>query len=102
VCIPSLGAHDVWVTAIDHQSADPVYYDGDIIPVLRAVSADFNGDRVVGFADFGFFSESYGDVDGSPADLDGDGVVGFSDFGKFTNAFGKCVNESGTTYEVCP
>jgi hypothetical protein len=102
VCIPSLGAHDVWVTAIDYQSADPVYYDGDIIPVLRAVSADFNGDRVVGFADFGFFSESYGDVDGSPADLDGDGVVGFSDFGKFTNAFGKCVNESGTTYEVCP
>jgi hypothetical protein len=101
VCIPSLGAHDVWVTAIDYQNADPVYYDGDIVRVLRAVSADFTGDGRVGFADFGFFSVSYGNGSGSPADFDGDGVVGFLDFSSFSSAYGKCVNESGTIYTPC-
>ena len=102
VCIPSLGNHDVWVTAIDYQGVDPVYYDGDIVPVLRVVSGDFNGDGIVGFLDFGSFSGFFGDGSGSPADFDGDGVVGFLDFGEFSSAYGKCVNESDTTYQVCP
>jgi len=101
VCIPSLGSHDVWVTAIDYQGADPVYYDGDIVSVFRAVSADFDGDGVVGFLDFGAFSGFYGDGSGSPADFDGDGVVGFLDFSAFSGAYGKCVNESGTIYTPC-
>jgi hypothetical protein len=101
VCIPSLGSHDVWVTAIDYQGADPVYYDGDIVPVLRAVSSDFDGDGIVGFSDFGLFSGFYGDGSGSPADFDGDGVVGFLDFSSFSSAYGKCVNESGTIYTPC-
>jgi hypothetical protein len=100
VCIPSLGVHDVWVTAILYQGSEPIYYDGDIVPISRQRSADFTGDGVVGFPDFGRFSAFFGETSG-PGDLDGDGVVGFPDFGRFTNAFGKCVNAAGTVYEPC-
>jgi hypothetical protein len=102
VCIPSLGVHDVWVTAIDNQSGGPIYYDGDIVTIVRVVSADFDGNGVVGFPDLGLFGEHFGDGSGSPADFDGDGIVGFLDFAQFANAFGKCVNESGTLYYLCP
>jgi hypothetical protein len=101
VCIPSLGAHDVWVTAIDYQSGDPVYYDGDIVRIERVKNADFSGDGMVGFADFGFFSAFYGSS-GGPADFDEDGIVGFVDFSRFCSAYGKCVNESDTIYNSCP
>jgi hypothetical protein len=104
VCIPYLGVHDIWVTAIDNQGAEPVYYDGDIVPVMRTNSSDFDGDDVVGYSDFGMFAVSFGNGNGSggSADLDEDGTVGFSDFAQFARAFGKCVNESGTIYEACP
>jgi hypothetical protein len=108
VCIPSLGVHDVWVTAIDYRSGAPVYYDGDIVPIVREMSADFDRNGVVGFADFGLFlqffgvvSQSFGGASGSPIDLDGDGVGGFSDFGEFVKSFGKCVNASRTVYKPC-
>lgn len=100
VCIPSLGVHDVWVTAIDNQNGEPIYYDGDIVSVARLKSADFTGDGVVGFEDFGRFNILFGGGSG-PGDLDGDGVVGFLDFGQFSDAFGKCVNAAGTVYERC-
>ncbi len=102
VCIPSLGAHDVWVTAIDHQGAEPIYYDGDIVPIVREVNADFDGSGAVGFPDLGLFVESMRDVGPSPADFDGDGVVGFLDFSLFANSFGKCVDPTGTFYQECP
>jgi hypothetical protein len=101
ICIPNLGVHDVWVTAIDYQDGEPIYYDGDIVPVERVMSADFDGNSVVGFSDFGLFSQQFGEEFGSSADLDGDGVVGVSDFSHFSVAFGKCVNESGTVYTEC-
>ncbi|MBW1845281.1 MAG: hypothetical protein JRJ05_13130 [Deltaproteobacteria bacterium] len=101
VCIPNLGAHDVWVTAIDYQDGEPIYYDGDIVPVARVMSADFDGDSVVGFSDLGLFIQKFGEVYNSSADLDGDGSVGFMDFSHFSRAFGKCINDSGTVYTEC-
>jgi hypothetical protein len=100
VCIPSLGVSDIWVTAIDYQSSGPIYYDGEIVPIARIESADFTGDGMVGYGDFGQFSQSFGGSSG-PGDLDGDGIVGFQDFSHFASAFGKCVNQSGTIYEPC-
>ena len=100
VCIPSLGVHDVWVTAIDNQSGEPIYYDGDIVPVWRERNADFTGDGVVGFGDFNQFIVFFGEASGS-ADLDGNGIVGFLDFTQFSSAFGKCVDAAGTVYESC-
>jgi hypothetical protein len=100
VCIPSLGTHDVWVTAIDYQNGQPIYYDGDIVSIARGKSADFSGDAMVGFEDFSRFTQLFGGGSG-PGDLDGDGVVGFLDFSQFSSAFGKCVNQSGTVYKPC-
>jgi hypothetical protein len=101
VCIPNLGTHDVWVTAIDYQGGEPINYDGDIVPVTRVISADFDGDGAVGFSDFAQFMQFFGDAGRSPGDLDGDGVVGVSDFSQFSSAFGKCVSASGSVYEQC-
>ena len=101
VCIPSLGVHDVWVTAIDYQSGEPIHYDGDVVQVERLKSSDFTGDGVVGIADMGLFSQYFGGRNGGPGDLNGDGVVGILDFSQFRRAYGKCVNASGTLYEPC-
>jgi hypothetical protein len=100
VCIPSLGVHDVWVTAIDFQGGEPIYYDGDIISISREGNSDFTGDGAVGFGDFGQFIVFFGET-GGPGDLDGDGLVGFLDFAQFASAFGKCINAAGTLYESC-
>jgi len=102
VCIPELGTHDVWVTAIDNRGAEPVYYDGDIVPIVRIVSSDFDGNGAVGFSDLGMFIDAMGRGNSSPADLDGDGIVGFLDFTRFAEDFGKCIDSTGTVYEVCP
>jgi len=102
VCIPTLGYHDVWVTAIDYSGAQPVYFDGDIAPITRTISADFDGNRQVGFSDLGAFINFIGQGAGSPGDLNDDGIVGFEDFGSFSGAFGKCVNTSETVYQACP
>jgi hypothetical protein len=99
-CIPSFGEYDVWITAVDYQSGESIYYDGDIVSIERYGSADFTGDGAVGFDDFGQFSQLFGGGSG-PGDLDGDGIVGFLDFAQFSRSFGKCVNESGTVYEPC-
>ena len=101
VCIPSLGTHDVWVTAVDNQSGEPVYYDGDIVPIDRVKNADFTGDDVVGITDMGLFIKFFGKRKKSPTDLDGDRIVGMLDFSLFTRAFGKCVNASETLFEPC-
>jgi hypothetical protein len=101
VCIPSLGVHDVWVTAIDDQGGEPIYYDGDIVSIERVNNADFTGDGLVGFGDFGRFTQFFGGGSG-PGDLDEDGIVGFLDFFHFSGDFGKCVDESGTVYNLCP
>jgi len=108
VCIPSIGYHDVWVTAIDTRGAEPIYYDGDIVPIVREISADFDRDGMVSFADLGLFfkffgvvSNSFGGASASPIDLNGDGLGDFSDFSEFAGSFGKCVNTSRTIYQRC-
>lgn len=101
VCIPSLGYHDVWVTAIEYQNGEPVYYDGDVVVIERLSNADFSGDGIVGYTDLGFVINNFGMVGENPVDLDGDGIVGHRDFALFAQAFGKCVNASGTIYESC-
>jgi len=101
VCIPNLGTHDVWVTAIEYQDGEPIYYDGDIVPIARIMPADFDENNVVGFSDLGVLIEEFGEKYGSPADLDGDGIVGLLDFSHFSSAFGKCINQSRTVYTDC-
>jgi len=100
-CIPSLGTHRVWVTAIDYESGVPIYYDSDIVLIERVENADLSGDGAVGMVDLGLFTQAFGDQGGSVADLDGDGIVGFGDFALITRAFGKCVSASGAVYEQC-
>jgi hypothetical protein len=101
VCIPSLGFHDVWVTAIDLQGGEVNYYDGDVVRINRVENADFDGDGVVGMTDLGIFFQFFGKENASFGDLTGDGVVGMVDYSQFLLAYGKCVNESGTVYEPC-
>jgi hypothetical protein len=101
VCIPSLGVHDVWITAIEYLSGEPIHYDGDIVRVERKKTSDFTGDGVVGIEDMGLFAKYFGGENGGPGDLNGDGVVGILDFSEFKRAYGKCVNASGTLYEPC-
>lgn len=60
---------------------------------------DFDGDGVVGFADFLLFVAQFGfgeDDEGYDVwfDLDGDGVIGFGDFLIFVNAFGKVISSN--------
>ena len=61
--------------------------DAAVAPAGGELPGDFDGDGVVGFADFFLFADGFGG--GDPAlDLDGDGVVGFSDFFLFADRFG--------------
>jgi len=101
VCIPSMGVHDVWITAIDQQFGEPIYYDGDIVSIERVENADLSRNGVVGTEDLGLFIELFGDSSGSSADLDGDGVVRVQDFSLFRLAFGKCVSANEIIYVQC-
>jgi len=100
-CIPSFGTHSVWITAIDYESGEPIYYDSDIVLIERVENADLSGDGVVGVGDFNIFHQLFGDQGGSAADLDGDGIVGFRDYALFRRAFLKCVSASGVVYAQC-
>ena len=51
------------------------------------VTADFNGDGIVNFADFFDFVDAFGTTD-AKYDLDGSGTVDFADFFEFVDAFG--------------
>ena len=101
VCVPGLGAHDVWVTAIDNQGADPVYYDGEVASIDRVRSADFDGDNEVGIRDLFRFLDMYEMIGEVSEDLDESGVVNFLDLLIFLDAYGKCVNEAENLYVAC-
>ena len=65
----------------------------------KTPTPDFDGDGVVGFADFLLFVAQFGlseDDEGYDVwfDLDGDGIIGFGDFLIFANAFGKAVSSN--------
>ena len=51
------------------------------------VTADFNDDGIVNFADFFDFVDAFGSTD-AKFDLDGSGTVDFADFFEFVDAFG--------------
>jgi hypothetical protein len=101
ICTPGLGVHDVWVTAIDYQGADPVYYDGEVASISRVRSADFNGNRVVELRDLFALLDMFGVTGESSEDLDGDGAVGLGDLMIVIGALGNCVSENGQLYAVC-
>jgi len=101
VCIPGLGEHDVWITAIDYQGADPIYYDGDITRIRRARSADFDSSGLVDLRDLIIYLGRYGATGESSEDLDGNGVVDIGDLLIFLGALYKCVGEAGNLYEAC-
>jgi hypothetical protein len=101
VCIPSLGDHDVWVTAIDGQSATPIYYDGDVAPIQRVRDADFDQSGLVGFPDIFVFLNELGKTGFNRSDLNGDRVVNLADFFVLLDGFGRCINEAGSLYEAC-
>ncbi len=65
-----------------------------------APTPDFDGDGVVGFADFVQFANVFGSRRGdgkyqAKYDLDSDGAIGFSDFVILVNDFGQTVSPSG-------
>ena len=101
VCIPSLGQHDVWVTAIDDQGADPVYYDGDIASIERIRSADVSGDGLVALWDLVLMVQLLGETGDYVEDLDADGRVTMFDIFAFIPAIGKCISSTGFLYEEC-
>ena len=101
VCVPSLGEHDVWVTAIDDQGGDPVYYDGEVVSIHRVRGADFSGNGMVDFSDLFLLLDQLGAVGEIGGDLDGNGVVDFEDLWIFLESLGKCVSDTGQLYEAC-
>ena len=101
VCVPGLGEHDVWVTAIDYQGSDPVYYDGETASILRVRSSDFTGNGLVEISDLFIWLDALGLTGESSEDLDEDGVVALGDLWIFLDAFTKCVSETGQLYEAC-
>ncbi len=65
-----------------------------------SLTPDFDGDGVVGFADFVQFAGLFGSRQGDGTyqakyDLDSDGAIGFPDFLIFTNDFGTSASASG-------
>ena len=101
LCIPGLGVHDIWVTAIDYQGADPVYYDGESTPIHRVRSSDFNNSGLVDLVDLFIFLPRIGATGESGEDLDGNGVVDLGDLFILIDAIRKCVSETGNLYEAC-
>jgi hypothetical protein len=113
VCIPGMGVYDVWVTAIDYRSGTPVYYDSDVAPITRTLSADFNGNGRVGFLDLIAFiyemtapepeghPKSKGPTEPSFGDMNGDDILSIGDLLLVLNAFGSCVSSTGYLYEAC-
>ena len=73
----------------------------DVRVVLQsAPDPDFDGDGMVGFADFLAFGSQFGSRQGdgqyeAKYDLDSDGVIGFSDFQIFSKGFGEQIPSSG-------
>ncbi len=101
VCIPGLGGHDVWVTAIEDQDAGPVYYDGEIVSIRRMRSADFNDNRQVDWSDLFGMLDAIGVTGDRMEDLDGNGVVDLGDLISLLDDLGKCIGPSGELYEAC-
>ena len=73
----------------------------DVRVVLQSTpDPDFDGDGMVGFADFLAFGNQFGARQGdgrydAKYDLDSDGAIGFSDFQIFIKSFGEPIPSSG-------
>ena len=87
---PGTNTVEVTVAGIEQ----PVTFVGEAL-----ATPDFNGDGIVGFADFVQFAAQFGLRQGDAGyearyDLDEDGMIGFGDFVIFANAFGKDVSSN--------
>lgn len=67
-----------------------VSLSGELESLGSPCEGDFDGDNVVGGADFGSILASWGPCSGCPQDLDGDDTVGGSDIGAFLALWGPC------------
>ena len=70
------------------------------VALQSAPDPDFDGDGMVGFADFLAFGSQFGARQGdgryeAKYDLDSDGAIGFSDFQIFIKSFGEQIPSSG-------
>ena len=92
---PNAGQED-----IDHDGCGDVCDQGPI-------SADANGDTIVGVPDFALLSGQFGSTTGGSADFTGDGIVGVPDFAILSGEFGNFLGPSGITnamrdFVACP
>jgi len=101
VCIPDLGRHDVWVTAIDDRGADPVYYDGEFASINRIRSADISGNGRISLLDLLLLLSVLGETGDYAQDLNADGMVSMFDIFIIIENFGRCISSTGSLYEAC-
>ena len=97
VAVSSFSGSGDYTLAVDGVLLGPVVDLGQPVVSAEAARSDFDGDGVVGFADFLTFAGSFGVSEGCPTfdpplDLDQDGAVAFSDFLIFAGDFGKLVS----------
>ena len=59
------------------------------------ISADIDGDTIVGIPDFSILSSQFGGS--GSADITGDGIVGIPDFSILSSEFGNFIGPSGIT-----
>jgi hypothetical protein len=96
-----LGRHDVWVTAIDYQGADPVYYDGELASINRVRSADISGNGEISILDLLYVISVLGETGDYTQDLNADGMVNMFDIFIIIENFGRCISSTGSLYEAC-
>ena len=88
------------VTLAESASLSDEITTTDVIRFNVASTPDFDGDGMVGFADFVQFADVFGSSRGDGTyqakyDLDSNGAIGFPDFVIFLNDFGKSVSLPG-------
>lgn len=95
----------VYAEITDGVSVGQAYSPGRLTVLFTTqITGDFNGDSVVGLADFVMFVNAYGSTSSAPDwdpafDLDGNGSIGLGDFVIFVDNYGR---EGGPTKLASP
>jgi hypothetical protein len=79
---------------------NPEQRDSDVDGFGNACDSDYDGDGVVGIADFGMLRRAFGSAAGGPdwnpqLDANGDGVIGIVEFTLLRRTFGAAPGPSG-------